>query len=285
MKTIVITGADEDIGAAAAHRLACRGHRVILIGGDLGKTRSAALPINAPYHLAEFAELDDVERLAAELLSEYLRIDVLATNLSTVVGNRRTETVDGHELIFQINYLAPWYLSWLLTDQLLYSRATMIIASSLAHRVNAHFEMGDLNAERHYSLSSAFGNATLARMLQMRELQARYGAQGLSAVAFDGGAGRSSASGLDPIAKTRFHAKRSPRTASVDKAVDTLVWLAEGTPGINYRPDRYYVNRSARRTGKTADDRGLAAELWRHTELVLDERIRRFQPDAIRTRV
>lgn len=285
MKTIVITGASDGIGAAAARRLSSDGHRVIVVGRSLEKASSVAVPINAPYHLADFAELDDVERLAAELLTEYPQIDVLANNAGGLFNDERAETVDGHELTFQVNYLAPWYLTWLLTDRLIASKATIINTSSVAHTSLAHFDIGDLDAERSFTPSAAYGNAKLAQLLHVHELTARYGTKGLSAVAFHPGlVGTSFASTLQTDRIGRFYRAFGSRMTSPDKGADTLVWLAEGQPGINYPTDRYYANRSVHRTSKTADDRGLASDLWRRTELILANRIRRFQPDPIRSR-
>ncbi|MCL1842009.1 MAG: SDR family NAD(P)-dependent oxidoreductase, partial [Propionibacteriaceae bacterium] len=41
-KTIVITGASDGIGAAAARRLARRGHRLIIVGRSPQKTAAVA---------------------------------------------------------------------------------------------------------------------------------------------------------------------------------------------------------------------------------------------------
>ena len=275
MKTIVITGASDGIGAAAARKLTSDGHRVVVVGRSPEKTAAVAVPINAPYHLADFADLDDVERLAAELLDNYPHIDVLANNAGGSFSNGRVETRDGHELTFQVNYLAAWYLTWLLTDRLVSSKATVINTSSVAHKLLARFDIGDLDSERRFSPSVAYGNAKLALLLHMHELQSRYGAKGLSAVAFHPGlVGTDFAATANDSLLRRLYGAFGSRMATPDKGADTLIWLAEGTPGINYPADRYYVNRTVHRTSRTADDRDLAAELWRRTELILADRIR-----------
>ena len=205
MKTIVITGASDGIGAAAARKLTSDGHRVVVVGRSPEKTAAVAVPINAPYHLADFADLDDVERLAAELLDNYPHIDVLANNAGGSFSNGRVETRDGHELTFQVNYLAAWYLTWLLTDRLVSSKATVINTSSVAHKLLARFDIGDLDSERRFSPSVAYGNAKLALLLHMHELQSRYGAKGLSAVAFHPGL-----VGTDFAATARGQPARAP---------------------------------------------------------------------------
>jgi NAD(P)-dependent dehydrogenase (short-subunit alcohol dehydrogenase family) len=106
-KTIIITGASDGIGAAAARKLHSDGHHVIVVGRSAQKTEAVAAEIGAPYHVADFANLADVRRLARELEAAYPQIDVLANNAGGVFGDR-TKTVDGFEKTFQINHLSPF---------------------------------------------------------------------------------------------------------------------------------------------------------------------------------
>lgn len=282
MKTIVITGASDGIGAAAARKLTDRGHRVIVVGRSPEKTAAVANPLHSPYLLADFSDLDDVEQLAADLLTEYPQIDVLVNNAGGTFGDDRIETTDGHELTFQVNYLAPWYLTWLLAERLAASRATVINTSSVAHKLLARFDIGDLDAERRFAPSVAYGNAKLELVLHMHELNRRCGTKGLSAVAFHPGiVGTDFSSEAETSLLARMYQAFGSQMISPEKGADTMVWLAEGTPGINYPADRYFVNRSVRATSKTAADRDLADQLWRRTELILADRIRRFEPSPI----
>jgi NAD(P)-dependent dehydrogenase (short-subunit alcohol dehydrogenase family) len=113
--TVVITGASSGIGAAAARRFRQLGATVA--GRSPERTAAVAAEIGAEPHLVDFSRLDDVRRLAEELLARYPRIDVLANNAGALLSSRRT-TVDGHEMSFQVNYLAPFLLTNLLLDRL-----------------------------------------------------------------------------------------------------------------------------------------------------------------------
>ncbi len=66
MRTIVITGASDGIGAAASRQLVARGHRVVLVGRSPKKTRAVAAELGTPYHLADFSDLAQVRRVAGE---------------------------------------------------------------------------------------------------------------------------------------------------------------------------------------------------------------------------
>lgn len=102
-KLIVVTGASDGIGAAAARQLHQDGHRVVIVGRSRQKTEALAAELNAAHFVADFARLDEVRGLAAELKRACPRIDVLANNAGGVFGDP-TPTVDGFEKTFQINH-------------------------------------------------------------------------------------------------------------------------------------------------------------------------------------
>lgn len=116
-KTIVITGASDGIGAAAARRLRRGGDNVVLVGRSAAKTAAVAAELDAAYFVADFADLSQVRAQADKLRSEYPRIDVLGNNAGGMFS-RMQRTADGHEITFQVNYLAPFLLTTRLVDVL-----------------------------------------------------------------------------------------------------------------------------------------------------------------------
>lgn len=50
-KTIVITGANDGIGALAARQLKAKDHQVVLVGRSKAKTESLAKELDSPFHL------------------------------------------------------------------------------------------------------------------------------------------------------------------------------------------------------------------------------------------
>jgi NAD(P)-dependent dehydrogenase (short-subunit alcohol dehydrogenase family) len=93
-QTIVITGASDGIGAAAARALTAKGDQVVLVGRSPEKTAAVARELHGPHHVADFADLAQVRDLAGRLTAAYPRIDVLANNASGIMGTREL-TVDG----------------------------------------------------------------------------------------------------------------------------------------------------------------------------------------------
>lgn len=270
-RTVVITGASDGIGAAAARKLHQDGDHVVLVGRSPEKTRSVADEIGAQYHLADFTRLDDVRELAAELNATYPRIDVLANNAGGIFGDR-TKTVDGFERTFQINHLAPFLLTRLLHETLIASTATVIQTSSAAARMAGKLVLDDLEHDNDFSPLRAYGTAKLENILFTRELHRRYRSAGLSAVAFHPGAvassfGTTSTSFLKYITNNRL---ARALMITPEKGADQLVWLARTSPGIDWTPGAYYEKRKpAKRPHPQALDDDLARRLWERSEQLL----------------
>jgi len=74
----MITGASDGIGAAAARQVAGLGARVIVVGRSAQKTAAVAESIEATALTGDFARLEDVRRVADQILELCPRIDVLA---------------------------------------------------------------------------------------------------------------------------------------------------------------------------------------------------------------
>ncbi len=263
-KTIVITGASDGIGAAAARQLHKDGHRVVVVGRSRQKTEAVAGEINADHYIADFTNLADVRRLAASLNETYSQIDVLANNAGGVFGDL-ARTPDGFEKTFQINHLAPFLLTQLLMNKLIESRATVIQTSSTGARMLGHVDLDDLNQEQNFRPTRAYGTAKLENILFTKELHRRFHDEGISAVAFHPG-NVASNFGSETTSRLMKFIVRFPLTratfVSPEKGADQLVWFAETGPGHGWEPGNYYEKRRIAKTNPQADDADLARELW-----------------------
>ncbi|MFU8870819.1 SDR family NAD(P)-dependent oxidoreductase [Micromonospora sp. SL4-19] len=256
-RTVVVTGASSGIGLAAAVDLASRGDRVVLVGRDPARLRSAGDRVREisgerpELFRADFAVLDDVRRLAEQLRAAYDRIDVLANNAGAIVLQPVT-TIDGFELTLQANHLAPFLLSNLLRDRI----GRMVVTASGAHRSGA-LDPDDLNVTLHrYRPMRAYGTSKQANILFTAEAARRW--PEVSAYSFHPGVVRTRFGNESPLVALgmRLLPFRSP-----EKGAETLVWLA------NQDPDRlvgggYYRDRRLRRPLSKASDPALAARLW-----------------------
>lgn len=185
-KTVVITGASSGIGAEAARRLAGLGATVAVVGRSPGKTRAVAEQIGGKAHPADYGRLEDVRRLAGDLLAAYERIDILANNAGAIFTTR-TISADGHEMTFQVNHLAPFLLTSLLLDRLAAAPggARVINTASNSYR-RARLDLDDLDGASRPQ-QQAYPASKLATILFTRELARRTRGTGITAAAFHPG--------------------------------------------------------------------------------------------------
>lgn len=269
-RTIVITGASDGVGAAAARQLKASGEQVVIVGRSPGKTSTLARELGVPYHVADYTDLSQVRTLASELAS-YPRIDVLANNAGAIMGPREV-TRDGFERTFQVNHLAGFLLTHLLLPKLQASGASIIQTASVAARVMSRFDIDDLQNARGYSPQRAYGNGKLENIMFTRELQRRHGASGIHAVAFHPGVVATNF-GHDstPVMRFAYHTPVIKRlfTITPEQGADQLVWLSQARPGSDWQPGAYYEKRRVGRTASAADDADLCRRLWNASTTML----------------
>lgn len=272
-KTIVITGASDGIGAAAALQLASTEHRLILVGRSVEKTRAVAQETGAEYFTADFARLDEVRELAAKI-SEATGdsgIDVLANNAGGIFGDQ-TPTADGFEKTIQVNHLAPFLLTNLLLPQLLASDAAVINTSSVGHRLFGHIDVNDLDNRRKYSANKAYGDAKLANVLFTKSLHTKFHADGLSAVAFHPGTVRTNfASESSSIMRVIYRSFLGRLLLTgTEEGGAILRFFIDGAPDETWFSGAYYDERTlSAKVNPQAEDATLAEALWQKSaELV-----------------
>ncbi len=270
-KTIVITGASDGIGAAAARELVRLGHNVIIVGRSAQKTKAIARELNANFYIADFAKLSDVHKLAVDLKKKYKTVDVLVNNAGGIVDAEAT-TRDGFGLAFQVNYLAPFVLTHLLLKTLVKSKATVINTSSRAHEGARRLRFDDLARGEKHSGWRAYASVKLLNILFTRELNKKYAAKGISAVAFHPGVVQTSFGAEGSSLVKWFYSSRLAKAKFLTplQGADTLVWLATHTAKKDWQPGEYYIKRKATKTSRIALDAQLAASVWDDTLALLD---------------
>jgi len=277
-RTIVITGASDGIGASAARTFARQGERVVVVGRSAQKTEAIANEIGADFFVSDFADLAQVRTLATQLKEKYPRIDVLANNAGGIMGPREL-TVDGHEKTFQVNHLAPFLLTTELIEVLTASQATVINTSSVANSHFAKFDIDDLDAAKSYSTNRAYGNAKLANILFTAELHNRYNTEGISTAAFHpGGVATNFAADSTSPMRLAYKSFLKRFMLTPDQGADTLVWLANATPGHDWISGAYYAKRTLSKANKQAYDAGVAKALWQRSEPMVAQDLDKLDP-------
>jgi NAD(P)-dependent dehydrogenase (short-subunit alcohol dehydrogenase family) len=265
MPTVVLTGATRGIGHAAAVELARRGAELAVVGRDAERVRATAAEARAAggdapvhEHVADLARMDDVRRLATELLARYPRIDVLVNNAGAMFTSRHV-TPDGFEQTFALNHLAPFLLTNLLLERLTASHARVVTTASDAHK-GAVLDLDDLQSERgRFRPGRVYGNSKLCNVLFTRELQRRNPA--IAANCLHPGVIRTGFGKNDGALARIGLTLAGPFLRSPEAGARPLVWLALDPTAGDLRGQYVEKERPAEPSPQAQDDR-LAAELW-----------------------
>lgn len=179
-RVAVVTGANVGLGFETARMLAEHGARVVLAVRDIEKGRQAAARMGGDVGVQalDLTSLESVSTAAAELRATYPRIDLLINNAGVMYTPKQT-TADGFELQFGTNHLGHFALTNLLLERLLPVPGSRVVTvSSTGHRIRAAIHFDDLQWERSYSRSAAYGQAKLANLMFTYELQRRLAPHG-----------------------------------------------------------------------------------------------------------
>jgi NAD(P)-dependent dehydrogenase (short-subunit alcohol dehydrogenase family) len=111
-KTVMITGASSGIGRATALRVGAAGGRVILVARGLEALEQTRAEIEdlggmAFVHRADLSDMNDIERMAKEVLQEHGRVDVLVNNAGRSIRRSISLSYDrfhDFERTMQLNY-------------------------------------------------------------------------------------------------------------------------------------------------------------------------------------
>ncbi|MBF6075508.1 SDR family NAD(P)-dependent oxidoreductase [Nocardia beijingensis] len=266
-KTVVVTGASSGIGAAAAQRLAARGATVAVVGRSPERTAEVAAKAGAQPFVADFARLDDVRKLADQLLDRYPRIDVLANNAGGA-WPKRTVTDDGNELTFQVNHLSPFLLTNLLLERLIQARARVVNTASTTYRM-AKLNLDTANAPTgSFNQLGAYGASKLANILFTRELARRTEGTGLTTAAFHPGVVATRVYDNAPLGLGWFIRSPLARPFFIrpDKGAEPLVHLATTADGAAINGQYFHRLDLEPPKNKQALDADLARRLWTLSE-------------------
>jgi len=188
---VFITGSTGGLGREVARALAADGAHIIVHGRNVeaGAALVAELnagPGSARFYAADFASLDEVRSLADRVLADHGRLDVLIANAGIWLeaDQGRQVSADGHELHFQVNYLAHFLLTRALLPRLretaaAHGEARIIQVASTAQ---SPIDFGDVMLEAEGAHNRGYGQSKLAQILFARDLAEELAGTGVLAV-------------------------------------------------------------------------------------------------------
>jgi NAD(P)-dependent dehydrogenase (short-subunit alcohol dehydrogenase family) len=152
--TIFITGSTDGIGKLTVLQLAKQNVRILIHGRNEEKVARVVEEIkyatknnNVNGFVADLSSLDEVRKLASEVLEKHNKIGVLINNAGAGTADKRYGK-DGTELRFAVNYLAPFLLTHLLLPALKNAAPSRIVNVSSAGQAPIHFD--DIMLEKNF---------------------------------------------------------------------------------------------------------------------------------------
>ena len=178
-KICMVTGATSGMGKATAAALAQMGATVIFVARNQSKgetvrdeIRMQSGNMNVEVMLADLSSQQAIRALVNTFQQNYQHLHVLVNNAGGIFFTCET-TMDGLEMTFAVNHLAPFLLTNLFLDILKASEPAHIInISSNVERVG-NINFNDLQSEKRYVGFGAYAQAKLATMLFTYELARR----------------------------------------------------------------------------------------------------------------
>jgi NAD(P)-dependent dehydrogenase (short-subunit alcohol dehydrogenase family) len=173
----LVTGSTDGLGRELALRLAADGMHLIIHGRNTERGAEVVAAIEAAgtgsarFYPADFASLEEVQALADAILRDHDRLDLLVNNAGVgpgAPGHERAITPDGHELRFQVNYLAGYLLTRELLPLLEAGAPSRIV--SVTSRNQQPVDFDDLRLDRGYAGGVAYGRSKLAQVLMTMDL-------------------------------------------------------------------------------------------------------------------
>lgn len=271
-KQVLITGATNGIGLAAAEALAARGADVAIVGRNETRAKIAAARVRTAAAggatvgtlIADLSSQAAVRTLAAEVLARYPRLDMLVNNAGAMHTTRQLSE-DGIELTWALNHLAPFLLTTLLLDRLKASAPSRIITTASEAHHGADIPFDDLNAERSYRGFNRYKQSKLANILFTSELGRRLDGTGVTAHCFHPGLVASGFNRNNGLLMDLAMTLLRPVARSVEQGAETLVWLAESAD-VTRTNGGYYVDMEWRPPSPQGQNLANAQRLWEISE-------------------
>jgi NAD(P)-dependent dehydrogenase (short-subunit alcohol dehydrogenase family) len=266
-KRVVITGATNGIGLAAAEALARKGAELTIVARDKEKASAVAERLGgADVLLADLSSQASVRRVAAEALERYARIDVLVNNAGAMFASRRV-TGDGVELTWALNHLAPFLLTNLLLERLKRSAPARIVTTSSDAHQGARIPFDDVDAERSYANRGfrRYGETKLANILFTTELARRLDGTGVTANCFHPGLVATGFNRNNGLLMSIAMTVAKPFSRNAEKGAETLVWLVD-SPDAAAETGGYFADCRRATPSAAARDDATARRLWEVSE-------------------
>jgi len=230
-KNIIITGATDGIGLAAAKSIAKKGYHVSLVGRNPDKGKKALEAIieysgneNLDFFECDLSLVANVKDLADRIKQKHSKIDVLLNNAG---GANKTKqiTSEGLEKTFATNQMNYFVLSTELLNILSESTDGRIVNVASNAHIGAEVDYENINSEKSFSAWTSYCVSKLMNIMftyQLSSMQDRVSVNVLHPGFVDTNIAGNEGNLIKYIVK--FGAKMFART--VDNGADSSIYLS-----------------------------------------------------------
>ena len=267
-KICMVTGANSGIGKATALALAQMGATVVMVCRDRARGEQARSEIttksgNSAVDLvqADLSSQQSIRQLVENFQHHSTHLHVLINNAGGSFPGRR-ETVDGLEMTFAVNYLAPFLLTHVLLDVLKASAPARIVNVSSESHQSSSIKMDDLQGMKGYRSLNTYGQSKLAVVMFTYELARRLEGTGVTVNCLHPGfvATNFGQSSTAPVIRTavKFISRFG---MSPEEGAKTSIYLAS-SPEVEGVTGKYFVKSIPKRSAAISYDESLQRQLW-----------------------
>ena len=272
-KTVVISGATNGIGKAAAIELSKERSKLIftyrneILANDLLaeiKDLSPNTQVHSVY--CDFSNQDSIKKCAEEINEMSENIDVLINNAG-VVNTSYHETSDGIENTFAVNHLGYFLFTNLLLHKLKGESETRIInVSSAAHSFVKEIQWQDINFKNNFKQGlRCYGQSKLANLLFTRYLAIKLSTENITVNAIHPGGVNTSLGSQNKVWYSKpLRLILRPFFRSPLKGAESIIYLAtkqdDGVTG------EYFVDSKIHKSSSYSKNLEEADKLWSLSE-------------------
>ena len=258
-KSVLITGSTDGIGRQTALDLARMGATILLHGKNHGKAQAVLREIKhttnnekVTIFTADLSSQSLIRSMAEEIHNQYDHISVMINNAGVFLTSRKT-TVDGLEMTFAVNHLAPFLLTLLLLDLIKKGAPSRIInVSSMTH--SSTIDFNNLQGERCYNGYDSYSRSKLCNILFTYELAERLEGKGVTVNCLHPG-----------VINTKLLRAGWGGGDPVTEGSKTLVYLASA-PELVTVSRKYFVNKAQETSSSISYNRNVRKRLWKISE-------------------
>ena len=170
-KNIIITGATDGIGLAAAKEVSKKGYHIGLVGRNPEKGKKAIETIisysgneNLDFFECDLSLVKNVKSLSEQIKQKYNKVDVLLNNAGGA-NKKKIITSEGLEKTFATNQMNYFVLSTELLNIISESNDGRIVNVASNAHIGAEVDYGNINSEKSFSAWPSYCVSKLMKIM------------------------------------------------------------------------------------------------------------------------